>query len=366
MDARSLHFDAIVVDGHADTISRVLDGGEDLSRRGEQGHIDLPAMFDGGLDAQFFAAFVHPKYQEGNRSVQRVLDMLDTLKRLCAGNPDRIQAARGAADVERLNARGIKSCILCIEGGHAIADDLHVLRMFHELGVRYLTLTWNNSNSWADGCGEEPRHGGLTSFGREVVREMNRIGMIVDVSHVHEKTFWAAIETVARPVMASHSCARALCDHRRNLRDEQLRAVAKNGGVVGVNFYPAFVSETYRRAAAPIHARETEDLKRAKGDAEIDAIRKRADAEELALPPPSIDDVVAHIEHISEVAGVDHVGLGADFDGVPTLPKGLEGCARLPALTARLVERGFDEAEIRKILGGNMLRVMRACIDDVA
>jgi membrane dipeptidase len=366
MDARALHFDALVVDGHADTVSRALDDGQNLTERVPAAHIDVPSMFEGGLDAQFFAAFVHPKFLEGNRAVQRALDMIDALKRLCDASGGRLQVARTASDVERLNAAGRKSCILCIEGGHAIADDLGVLRAFHELGVRYLTLTWNNSNSWADGCGEEPRHGGLTPFGREVVKEMNRIGMIVDVSHVHEKTFWAALETTSRPVMASHSCARALCDHRRNLRDEQLRAVAGNGGVVGVNFYPAFVSEAYRRAVAPIHAREAEALKNARGDAEIDAIRRRADEEERTLPRPSIDDVVAHVERIVEVAGIDHVGLGADFDGVPTLPAGLEGCARLPALTARLAERGFDEEGIRKFLGGNMLRVMRAAIDDVA
>lgn len=366
MDARALHFDALVVDGHADTVSRTLDEGYDLTGRVPQAHIDLPSMFEGGLDAQFFAAFVHPRYLEGNRAIQRALDMIDALKRLCAASDGKLQVARSAAEVERLNAAGRKACILCIEGGHAIADDIAVLRMFHELGVRYMTLTWNNSNAWADGCGEEPRHGGLTAFGREVVREMNRIGMIVDVSHVHERTFWAAIETTAKPVIASHSCARTLCDHRRNLRDEQLRAIAANGGVVGVNFYPAFISESYRLGVAPIHAREAQALQTARSDAEIKAIRRRADEEERALPRPGLDDVVAHIERIVQVAGVDHVGLGADFDGVPVLPEGLEGCAKLPALTARLIEKGFSENEIRKILGGNMLRVMRAAIDDVA
>lgn len=367
MDVRTLHFDAVLVDGHADTVSRMLDKGEDLSVRSASGHIDLPRMFEGGLDAQFFAAFVEPKYVAERGCVRRVLDMLDTLKRFCAANPDRIGIARSAADVRRLNAAGRKSCILSIEGGHAIEDDLHVLRMFAELGVRSMTLTWNNSNGWADGCGEEPKNGGLTSFGREVVREMQRIGVLVDISHVHEQTFWAALECARRPVIASHSCAKAICGHRRNLDDEQLRAVARNGGVVCICYYPAFVSEAFRLRTREIHEAQEAELARlgqaGASQEEIAAARERHGALERTIPRPPLLQVLDHIEHAVRVAGPDHVGLGSDFDGVSSLPEGLEDAAALPRITEGLAARGFGEADLRKILGENVLRVMERCID---
>lgn len=367
--AREIHFDAIIVDGHADTVSRILDDGEDLSVRTGKGHIDLPRMFDGGLDAQFFAAFVHPRYLEQGTHIKRVLDMVDALKTFCLKNSDRIEVAKTVADVRRLNRLGKKSCLLCIEGGHAIDDDLHVLRMFAELGVRYMTLTWNNSNNWADGCGETPRHNGLTDFGREVVREMNRLGVIVDISHVHEKTFWAAIETTTRPVMASHSSCKALCNHRRNLTDEQLRAVARNGGVVCVNFYSKFLSEDFKKRVEPIdqdlERRTAEAKQRLEGDAlarTITEIDRDCFDREAQFERPPLDVLIDHIDRIVRVAGIDHVGLGSDFDGVPSLPRGIDDCARLPTLTLRLFERGYSEQDVRKILGENVLRVMEQCI----
>src|SRR4029079_11627192 len=245
--ALQLHMDAIVVDGHADTISRALDEGEDLGAETGRGHLDLPRMFRGGLDAQFLSCWVEPKYLHRKEAAKRAFRMIDAVKQWAAKYPDRLAIARTAADVRRAAAAAEdarraaaakKVCgILCIEGGHAIEEDLGLLRSFFELGVRYMTLTWNNSLSWAEAAREPGKVRGLTDFGREVVREMNRLGMLVDLSHVSENTFYDAIAVANTPVIASHSCARALCDHVRNLKDDQLKALARNGGVGGGDSY---------------------------------------------------------------------------------------------------------------------------------
>lgn len=370
--ARRLHAEAIVVDGHADTISRFLDEGEDLGVETGKGHIDLPRMFRGGLDCQFMSCWVEPKYLDRGQSAVRALRMIDAVKRWVAAHPGKLALARTAADVRRAAAAGRACGVLCIEGGHAIEDDLGLLRSFHELGVRYLTLTWNNSTSWAHAARAKGPDTGLNDFGREVVREMNRIGMLVDLSHVSEKTFYDAIETSAVPVICSHSCARALCDHPRNLRDEQLRALAKNGGVVGVNFYSGFLSQPFYDAKkeldrkddevrAGVRAAHRDDPRRM--DEELKKVSRAYDANEAGMPRPPLDVLLAHIEHIVRVAGIDHVGLGSDFDGVTALPAGIDDCGDLPRLTERLLERGFGEADVKKILGENFLRVMEASID---
>jgi membrane dipeptidase len=365
--ARTLHAEAVVVDGHADTISRFLDDGEDLGGETGKGHIDLPRMLRGGLDCQFLSCWVEPKYVERKEAALRALRMIDAVKRWIGAHPDRLVLARTAADVRRAAAAGRVSGVLCIEGGHAIEDDLALLRTFHELGVRYLTLTWNNSTSWAHAARAKGPDTGLTAFGREVVREMNRLGMLVDLSHVSEKTFHDAIETSKVPVIASHSCARALCDHPRNLSDDQLRALARNGGVVGVNFYSGFLSQAFydgkkgvdrEDAQARQAARERHRDDPAAMDVELKRLSKANDLAEARMPRPSFDVLLAHIEHIVRVAGVDHVGLGSDFDGVTALPEGIDDCGDLPRLTERLLERGFSEADVRKILGENFLRVM--------
>lgn len=370
--ARRLHADAIVVDGHADTISRFLDEGEDLGVETKKGHLDLPRMARGGLDCQFMSCWVEPKYADRGQSATRALRMIDAVKRWIAAYPDRIVLARRAADVRRAAAAGKVCGVLCIEGGHAIEDDLALLRAFHELGVRYMTLTWNNSTSWAHAARAPGPDTGLSAFGRDVVREMNRLGMLVDLSHVSEKTFYDAIETSTVPVIASHSCARALCDHPRNLRDDQLRALARNGGVVGVNFYSGFLSQPFYDAKKTLD-REDDELRasvRAKlkddpaaMDAELKKVSRAYDAGEAAMARPALDVLIAHIEHMVKVAGVDHVGLGSDFDGVTALPAGIDDCGDLPRLTERLLERGFSESDVRKILGENFLRVMEASID---
>ena len=355
-----------MVDGHADSIGRALDGGEDLGTETGRGQLDLPRMIRGGLDAQFLSCWVEPKYVDRGQAATRAFRMIDAVKRWIAANPDRMALARCAADIRRAVASGKVCGILCIEGGHAIEDDLALLRTFHELGVRYMTLTWNNANHWADSC-RERRHGGLTDFGRDVVREMNRLGMLVDLSHVSEETFHAALAVADRPAICSHSCARALCDHVRNLTDDQLRELARNGGVVGVNFYSGFLSGPFNdakrdrdradneeRAAARERFRDDPD----RMDEVLAEIRARYEAGEAAMDPPGLDVLVDHIEHIARVAGIDHVGLGSDFDGISAVPRGVETCERLPNLTARLLERGFGESDVRKILGENFLRVL--------
>lgn len=358
--ARDLHFESILVDAHADTIGRVVDRGEDLTRR-TAGHIDLPKMRAGGLDAQFFACWIEPKHVRERVCVRRTLDMIDALRGVEARARGAFAIARSAADIRRAAARGIPAGVACIEGGHAIENDLSALRMFAELGVRYMTLTWNNSTDWADACGERPRHGGLTKFGREVVREMNRTGVMVDLSHVHEVTFWAAIETTRRPVIVSHSCARALCDHRRNLWDPQMKAVARNGGVVCVNYYSGFVGAGFRERTIELDREFERDERRAHRDrAALNRVHRRYDAALRRLPRPALSELLDQIDHLVRVAGPDHVGLGSDFDGVSSLPAGLDDCTRTPKVTEGLLRRGHSAKVVRKILGENVLRVMRA------
>ena len=360
-DALRLHMDAIVVDGHADTIGRALDDGEDLGTDTGKGHLDLPRMFRGGLDAQFMSCFVEPKYIPRKEAAKRAFRMIDAVKQWAAKYPERLAIARTAADVRRAAAAKKVCGILCIEGGHAIEDDLGLLRTFFELGVRYMTLTWNNSLSWAEAARDPGKVKGLSDFGREVVREMNRLGMLVDLSHVHENTFWDAIAISNTPVIASHSCARALCDHVRNLKDDQLRALAKNGGVVMVNFYPVFLSdevaaadkERDKKLAADIAALKAKDP--SEGEVYDAGIAKLY--AENPLPQVSYTVIVDHIDHIVKVAGIDHAGIGSDWDGITSTPAGMEDVSKLPAIRAELKKRGYSETDINKIMGENLMRV---------
>lgn len=369
--ASKLHYSSIIVDTHSDSIDRAVDRGEDLGRETGQGFMDLPRMRRGNLTAQFFACFVDPKYIAERKSIQRVLDMADAVKQLCAQNPLEIGLARTASDVRRLSAEGKRSAILCVEGGHAIEDDLAVLRQFHELGVRYMTLTWHNTNNWADGILDEARHNGLTDFGREVVREMNRLGMMVDVSHASIKTFWDAIEATSRPIIASHSSCWSICQHPRNMNDDQLRAMARNGGVVCVCFINPHISESYRQHLDSLDQRKMQELRGLEerfspGSAALDTAVKdlgtryeEVTKSEIVLP--NYTEIVDHIEHIIQVAGVDHVGLGADLN-FSSIPRGMEDCTKYPWITEELVRRGYSDEEIKKVLGENVLRLMEEVI----
>ena len=360
--ASQIHRQATVVDAHVDTLQRVLMSEVDLGRRLDSGHLDIPRMKEGGVDAQFFAVWVDSPYR-GPPAVKRALQLVDAFYRVLTQYPDEIVLAVNRFDIEQAERDGKLAALLGIEGGHAIDGDLGALRMFHRLGVRYMTLAWSNSNAFADSSGDKPRWGGLNDLGRAVVSEMNRIGMIVDISHVSDETFWDVMKVTTKPVIASHSSARALQDVPRNMTNEMLRAVARNGGVVGINFYSTFLSPSYARRARKARSPRPsvpELLRTFDGDLDRVALEryKRGQAPSPAQPPP-FDVLIDHIDHVARVAGVDHVGLGSDFDGVDSLPAGMRDVTDLPKITEALLERGYTEREIRKVLGGNFLRVLQ-------
>jgi membrane dipeptidase len=371
--ARQIHESAIIVDTHADTPQRFLDENYDIGNTDpkDPGHISLDKARAGNLGAEFFSIWVEPKTNEGHFA-QHTLDLIDSVYLQAARHPDRMMMAFSVDDIERAHKQRKLAALMGVEGGHSIENDIHLLRDFYRLGVRYMTLSWSNTNEWADSSGDidDPKvqhHNGLTEFGKEVVLEMNRLGMLVDISHVADKTFWDAIATTKAPLIASHSSARALTNHPRNMTDDMLRAVAKNGGVVQVNFYNAFIDENYRKAAdAQKDAREAAvtayiDRRKAAGQSvtyiEMDRIEREWAAK---IPRPPLKSLIDHIDHIAKITGVDHVGLGSDFDGVSgATPEGIDSAADLPRITQALLDRGHSADDIHKILGGNLLRVFR-------
>ena len=365
-EARDIHYSALVVDTHSDSLAWPTRHDVDIGQRQEETHMDLPRMKEGNQNVQFFACFASPGWIEKKKVVQVTLDYMDSFHTLMQNYPEQIEQATTADDVRRITDAGKLAGILCIEGGHSIDDDLSILRMYHRLGARYMTLTWNNTNNWADGVLDEPRHEGLNYFGREVVREMNRLGMLVDISHVAPATFWDAIATTTKPVIASHSSAKAICAAPRNLEDDQIRAVADNGGVIGVNYEITFVGEAYRTAKDALDSEKADESKRAEKDHPAESgglknalreIDESHDEKVDELSKPHYTEIVDHIDHMVSVAGVNHVGLGSDFDGA-TMPEGMEDCTKVPLITDELLRRGYGESDVRKILGANFMRVM--------
>jgi membrane dipeptidase len=362
--AMKLHREAIVLDTHNDITSPITDEGFDLGARDTSGRTqtDIPRMKEGGLDAEFFAIYVAASYARNGGSARRALDMIDGVYEQARRHPESLEMAFTSVDIRRIHKTGKIAALMGIEGGHAIEDSLPALRMFHQLGVRYMTLTHTNTNNWADSSGDinnpnVKHHTGLSDFGRDVVREMNRLGMMVDISHVSDKTFWDAIETSQAPVIASHSSARGLTDVPRNMTDDMLRAVAKKGGVVMVNFGKSFVNTKYVKPSPEIQAKMDEIRNQYSGD----RATMRAKLRELQGPPPhvTLDMLIDHFVHIAKVAGVDHVGIGSDFDGVGgQLPEGMEEISKLPAITYELLKRGYSDADVKKVLGENFLRTM--------
>jgi membrane dipeptidase len=369
--AQAIHDSALVVDTHADTPQRFLDGNYDIGTADPKdiGHISLDKARAGNLGAEFFSIWVDPTTNQGHFA-QHTLDLIDSVYEQAARHPDRMTMAYSVEDIKRAHKQKKLAALMGIEGGHSIENDLHLLRDFYRLGVRYMTLSWSNTNEWADSSGDidDPKiqhRNGLADFGKQVVLEMNRLGMMVDISHVADKTFWDAIATTKAPLIASHSCARALTNHPRNMTDDMLRAVAKNGGVVQVNFYSAFVDESYRKAAEE-QKKEREAAvdeyvakKKAMGQPVTYLDKDRIEREWAAkIPSPPLESLIAHIDHIAKVAGVDHVGLGSDFDGVSgATPTGIDSAADLPKITQALLDRGYSAEDIHRILGGNLLRV---------
>lgn len=357
--ARRISAEALGIDSHIDTIQRVLIGNADLAQHLNYGHVDFPRLREGGMKAPFFALWV-PVYYHGAEAVRRTLDLRDAMQRVLDAHPDQIELALNASDIERIVKSGKISAFLAIEGGHQIDDDLAVLRTYYRMGIRAMTLTHFRNNNWADSSTDKPAHNGLTDFGKQVVREMNRLGMIVDVSHVSDETFFDAIAVSTKPVLLSHSSCRALSDIPRNATDDMLRALAKNGGVIGINFGEGFISpkdaEALRRAIAS-NSEAPEMTGKKLDDFAAEEYRRELTRFNSAA---TIEDVVAHIDHAVKIAGIDHVGIGSDFDGITGPPQGLDDVSKMPALVAALLHHGYSEGDIKKILGGNTLRVIRA------
>ncbi len=361
-----LHRDALVFDAHCDTAMRLI-GEEriDLGERHDSGHMDLPRMAEGGLDAQIFACWLDPELP-GDQWIKRIMQMIDGVWGQAERYPDKLEIALAGSDVRRVVSEGKVAAVLGIEGGHAIMNDLGVLRDYHRLGVRCMTLTWNNTNDWADSSTDTMRWGGLNELGRDVVREMNRLGMVIDCSHVSDSTFFDVLEISEDPLLVSHSCVRALCDVPRNVSDEQLAALGKNGGVICINYFPGFLDKAYWDSMSVMWEELHRDVDELAGDYGGD--RGRAWKElrpefirrirEVPLPPVSV--LVDHIDHAVSVAGIDHVGLGSDFDGISFGPEGLEDVTKLPAVTGELVRRGYTDEDIRKLLGGNLFRLFES------
>jgi len=357
-EVASVQRSAILIDTHNDVTSNTVDG-LDIGTRQTTGHTDLDRLREGGVGATFFAAYVDAKYVKTNQSAHRTLDMIDTIRHdIVDRYPDRVRLALTADDIVAAHRDGKFAALIGIEGGHAIEDSLRLLRDYYALGVRYMTLTHSNTNNWADSSGDVDNpaiehHNGLTPFGRDVVREMNRLGMMVDISHVADKTFWDALEVSSAPPFASHSSCRAVSNIPRNMTDEMIVALAKKGGVVDVNFGCEFVSQKSADAGMPYMKRIIA--------APDDATRKALMEEyKKAIVRATLGDAVANIDHIVKIAGTGAVGIGSDFDGVECTPIGLDDVSKYPNLTRALLERGYSADDIRKIYGGNVLRVMRA------
>ncbi|MGI9105802.1 MAG: membrane dipeptidase [Pyrinomonadaceae bacterium] len=359
--ALKLQRSAIVVDTHNDILSIMLDENYDLgaSSVGKY-HTDLVRMKEGGLSAEFFSVYVDRSYAAKGGAARRALDLIDIVYRAAEKHPRELMMSYSVADIRRAKKQRKIAALMGIEGGHAIENSLMALRDFYRLGVRYMTLTHNNTNDWADACCDTPKHNGLSDFGKDVVREMNRIGMLVDISHVSDKTMSDVLDLSTAPVIASHSSARALASRPRNIPDDLLRRIAKNGGVVMINFYPAFLDQKVIDAGAERDARLKPQRDALNEQFKNDPKRLAEELDKLnaanPLPPTPLSVLVDHFDHVAKVAGVDHVGIGSDFDGVPSLPEGMKDIAELPNLTYELLRRGYSERDVRKILGENFLR----------
>jgi membrane dipeptidase len=362
--ALAIHRRAIVIDTHNDVTTPMTNDDYDLSGEPPAPYrTNIARMKKGGLTAEFFSVYIKPWYVEHGGAARRTLDMIDSVYRAVERHPKDLMFATSVADIRRAKAQGKIACLMGIEGGHAIENSLPALREFYRLGVRYMTLTWNNTNDWADAGRGEKKHNGLTDFGKEVVREMNRLGMLIDVSHVSDKTMSDALDVSKAPIIASHSSARALSNVPRNIPDDLLKRIGKNGGVVMINFYTLFIDE---KTVAPQSAERDRRL-RSQQDAinkkyEDDPERRAEESDKLEaanpLPPLPISKLIDHFDHVVKIAGIDHVGIGSDFDGTVDVPQGAEDVSMLPNITYELLKRGYSERDIRKILGGNLMRVL--------
>jgi membrane dipeptidase len=364
LQARHLHFSSIVVDTHVDTTQRFIDGDFDLLPRNEKGSIDIPRMKEGGVGAIFFAVWM-PSKVRGPGAVQKALAQMDAVQAQVAKHSNELAFAITADEIRAARAKNKIALLLAIEGGHMINNDLHVLDEFAKKGVRYMTLTHSGNCEWADSSTDKPVHNGLSPFGKQVIAEMNRLGMMVDVSHVSDKTFHDVLAISKAPVFASHSNCRALCDHPRNMSDEMIRELAAKGGVIQINFHIGFLSREFReaeRSDPKINQSIALEIQKRCGNKEgcqlIEGDRiTREYVEQGKLPRVDWTEIIDHIDHAVKIAGIDHVGIGSDFDGA-NMPFGMEDASMLPKITNGLLQKGYTEGDVQKILGENTLRLM--------
>jgi membrane dipeptidase len=366
--ALKIHKRAIIIDGHNDIPSPMYDDDFDLAtdsrglfhKDGDPFHTDLQRLKQSGITGEFFSIYVSANFVKNGGSARHAMDLIDVTYRATEKYPNQLMPCTTTADIRRAKRQGKICALMGIEGGHAIEDSLNALRDFYRLGIRYMTLTHNNTNNWADAHRDTPKNNGLSDFGKEVVREMNRLGMLIDISHVSEKTMSDVLDVSTAPIIASHSSARGVANHTRNVPDNILKRIAQNGGVVMINFYPAFLDER-------TNTEENERSKKLKP--QLDALREQykndqqayntAERKLFAENPiymPSYTRIVDHIDHIKQVAGIDYVGIGSDYDGVPFLPVGMNGAEDLPLVTYEMLRRGYSETDVRKVLGENFLR----------
>ena len=365
--SRELHFDSIVIDGHSDTTPRFEDPTWVFGDRHDvtDGHMDLPRIREGGLDAQFWSIYMGKKDEPGS-AIREALERIDAVHRMAERYSDDVVLAGSVSEIRAAVRDGKFVSLMGIEGGHIIEESLPALRNFYRLGVRYMTLTHSFHTGWADSSGTrsvpEPLHNGLTEFGREIVLEMNRLGMLVDISHVSDKTFSDTLAVTKAPVIASHSSTRTIAEHPRNLTDGMLEALARNGGVAMINFYPAYIDESARDATRAYFAEHGARLEELRQTAAEDAAERgrlfKMHFATYPVPQTSLSVLLDHFDHAIRVAGPDHVGIGADWDGVASMPVGMEEISKLPALTEGLIARGHPVSTIRKVLGENLLRVL--------
>lgn len=362
--AKKLHFSSLVLDTHDDTTQRFFSKDFDLGRRNPDGHVDIPRMREGGMSAIFFSIWIDGRIM-GPSAVEKALDQIDAVRENVLKYSKDMVFCRTAEEVRRAHAQGKIAALIGVEGGHMIGNDIRVLRMFGDLGVRYMTLAHFYNDEWADSSTDKPAHNGLTDFGKDVVHEMNRQGIMVDISHVSDKTFFDALEVSKAPLIASHSSCRALCNHPRDMSDDMIKALAAKGGVIQINYERSFIDQAYKDAydkvSGGVVAASEKISKECADDADCTA-RKLKDLQTQlegsgALPHVSWERIIDHIDHVVKLVGPDHVGLGSDFDGA-TMPDGMEDCSKLPKITEALMRKGYRDEDIRKILGGNLLRVM--------
>ena len=362
-NSKQLHFESLVVDMHADALYSSFSTGRNLEKFSNRGHVDLVRLKQGGIDVQFFTLWPDPDKKKQQSMYEQSVQMLDTLDQILHRNPSKIELALSTDEIKKIIPENKIAACIGLEGGSAIDADLKKLEYFYDRGVRYLSLTWNDSPTWASSAADEVKkswkgHRGLNDFGRQVIRKMNRLGMMIDISHSGEKTFYDVIESTSKPIIASHSSVYSICPHSRNLKDDQIKALAKNGGVMFINFYPGFLvkgfEKVYQKSRKDADA--IEDSLKALD--KFDAFDRPAFIHSKIDPLyPSVKTVVDHIDHVVNLVGDDYVGLGSDFDGISLTPSGLRNVSKMPAITKELIKRGYPKKSIRKILGGNFMRV---------